>query len=74
MEEILNGRYEFKNDKLYKNNIYIKDYGLFLGEFIWFKDNKIHRDNDKPAIEYNDGSKYWYQNDMLHRDNDKPAI
>jgi hypothetical protein len=37
-------------------------------------DNKRHRDNDKPAVEWSDGSKEWYQNDKLHRDNDKPAI
>jgi hypothetical protein len=37
-------------------------------------DNKLHRDNDKPAIEHASGTKYWYQNDQRHRDNDKPAI
>jgi hypothetical protein len=42
---------------------------------IYYKiDNKIHRDNDKPAIEWSDGKKEWYQNDERHRDNDKPAI
>ena len=33
----------------------------------------LHRDNDKPAVIWNDGTKYWYQNDKRHRDNDKPA-
>ena len=44
-------------------------------------DNKLHRDGDKPAIEYADGRKDWYQNGKfwckngkLHRDNDKPAV
>jgi hypothetical protein len=37
-------------------------------------DNKLHRDNDKPAIEYASGSKEWYQNGKRHRGNDKPAV
>ena len=37
-------------------------------------DNKIHRDYDKPAIIWIDGSKWWYQNGNIHRDDDKPAV
>jgi hypothetical protein len=37
-------------------------------------DNKIHRDNDKPSVEYEDGTKYWYKNGKRHRDNDKPSV
>ena len=40
----------------------------------YYIDNKRHRDDDKPAIEFSDGTKKWYQNDELHRDNDRPAI
>ena len=34
----------------------------------------LHRDNDLPAIIYNNGDKEWYKNSKLHRDNDLPAI
>jgi hypothetical protein len=37
-------------------------------------DDKLHRDNDKPAREWSDGSKEWWLNGELHRNNDKPAI
>jgi hypothetical protein len=40
----------------------------------YYIDNKRHRDNDKPAIEYANGTKAWYQNGKVHRDNDNPAI
>ena len=36
-------------------------------------DNKLHRDNDKPARSWTDGTKSWWQNGKRHRDNDKPA-
>lgn len=39
----------------------------------WYKDNKLHRDDDLPALVYLDGTKLWYKNGKLHRDNDKPA-
>ena len=41
---------------------------------IWKIFNKIHREDDKPAIENHGGNKGWYINGKLHRDNDKPAI
>ena len=41
---------------------------------IWFQNNTIHRDGDKPAYIDANGSLSWYQNDLLHRDGDKPAI
>jgi hypothetical protein len=37
---------------------------------VW-QDGQRHRDNDKPAIERADGSKFWLRNGQLHRDNDK---
>jgi hypothetical protein len=33
----------------------------------YYKDGKVHRDDDLPAIEWNDGDKYWYQKGQLHR-------
>ncbi len=38
------------------------------------KNGLSHRDNDLPAIEYDNGIKCWYQNGKLHRENDLPAI
>ena len=40
----------------------------------WYNSNgKRHRDNDLPACEYPDGTKFWYKNGKRHRDNDLPA-
>ena len=40
----------------------------------WFnKLGQCHRDGDKPACEYADGSKSWWKNGELHRENDLPA-
>lgn len=52
----------------------IKD-GLMLnarGTKIWYKNNKLHRE-DGPAIEYSYGDKMWYFKGKLHRE-DGPAI
>jgi len=35
---------------------------------------QLHRDNDKPAVEWASGSKEWWINGKWHRDNDKPAV
>jgi hypothetical protein len=40
----------------------------------WYKNGKIHRDNDLPAIISQNGYKGWYKNGQLHRDNDLPAV
>jgi hypothetical protein len=45
----------------------------FKNKTEYYKDGKVHRDNDLPAIEYIDGTKCWCQNGFLHRDNG-PAI
>jgi hypothetical protein len=34
----------------------------------------IHRGNDMPAIEYEDGTLVYMQMNLIHRNNDKPAI
>jgi hypothetical protein len=49
----------------------IDKYGIKLWKN---KAGQLHRLNDKPAIEYNGGSKQWYINGLLHRENDKPAV
>src|SRR3989344_2097281 len=40
---------------------------------IWYKNGKRHRENDKPAVVWSDGTQEWYKNGQLHRENDKPA-
>jgi hypothetical protein len=37
-------------------------------------DNKLHRDNDKPAVEWSDGTISWWQYGTRHRNNDNPAV
>jgi predicted AlkP superfamily phosphohydrolase/phosphomutase len=39
----------------------------------YYKDGKLHRDNDRPAVEWYNGDKDWYQNGILHRV-DGPAV
>ena len=43
------------------------------GTQIWRYNGKIHRDGDKPAIVYYDGSTQYYKHGQLHRDGDEPA-
>jgi len=41
----------------------------------WFnKAGELHRENDLPAIIFENGSKFWYKNGERHRENDLPAI
>ena len=40
----------------------------------WFTDGKLHRDNDLPAIIWNNGDKEWWKNGIRHRDNNLPAV
>jgi len=51
------------------NNIQVR----IIGGIRWFKNGKLHRDNDKPAVIHFSGSTYWYKNGEFHRDNDQPA-
>ena len=46
----------------------------YQGAQYWFKNGKLHRDNDLPAVIYADGTQYWYQNGKFHRDNDLPLL
>jgi hypothetical protein len=40
----------------------------------WHVNGKIHREDDLPAVEREDGEKSWWVNGRLHRDADKPAV
>ena len=37
----------------------------FLGSQYWYKNNKLHSDNDQPAIIYSGGTQTWYQHGKL---------
>lgn len=45
-----------------------------LGARVWFKNEHIHRDDDLPAVVWDNGGEEWYQDGKLHRDGDKPAV
>lgn len=40
----------------------------------WYGMYKRHRENDLPAVEYDDGSKEWWSNGKYNRENGLPAI
>ena len=40
---------------------------------LWYKEGKIHRDGDLPAIIYSYGDQAWYKDGKIHRDGDLPA-
>jgi len=44
------------------------------GSTHWCINDDLHREGDKPAVEYASGDKAWYLNGDLHREGDKPAI
>ena len=41
---------------------------------VWYKQGKIHREGDLPAITRNEIYQEWYKEGELHRDNYLPAI
>ena len=49
-----------------------------IGAKEWWVNGQRHRDEDLPAVEYDngdgDGDKYWYVNGELHREGGLPAI
>jgi hypothetical protein len=50
--------------------------GIFrthVGDVFHFKNNKLHSNNDIPAIYRVSGEMIWYKDGMIHRNNDKPA-
>ena len=46
-----------------KNGCYINEFG----DKYYFRNNKLHRYHDLPAIEGHCGSKSWFMNDKRHR-------
>jgi hypothetical protein len=44
------------------------------GHYLWYKEGKLHRDCDLPAVIYENGDQEWYKEGKLHRDCDLPAI
>ena len=40
----------------------------------FYKNDEFHRDGDKPAIIYLNGTQKYYKNGKSHRDGDKPAV
>ena len=44
------------------------------GTRYWYKDGKLHRTGDLPAVEWAGGSREWYKDGNLHRAGDLPAI
>jgi predicted lipoprotein with Yx(FWY)xxD motif len=49
-------------------------YKDFEDRTVFYKNGRLHRDGDKPAIIRADGTQFWYKDDQIHRDGDKPAI
>jgi hypothetical protein len=41
---------------------------------MWCISGKKHRDNNLPAMIYNNSDKYWYVNGNRHRENDLPTV
>jgi hypothetical protein len=44
------------------------------GTRYWYKEGKLHRGGDKPAVKDADGYRAWYKDGKLHRDGDRPAV
>ena len=44
------------------------------GDIFYFKDKKLHSENDLPAVSRVSGNQEWYSNGIIHRNNDLPAI
>jgi len=45
-----------------------------IGTQCWYKNGKLHRDDDLPAMIYPVGTECWYQDGELHRNGDLPAV
>jgi len=48
--------------------------GKSNGDTFHFKNGKLHRVGDKPAIVYASGNKEWWKDGKIHREGDKPAF
>jgi hypothetical protein len=65
-------RQQCYNMNICSENVYIRLFKYYKLEYRLF--GKLHRENDKPAVEIDNGNFLWYYRDKLHRDEDKPAI
>ena len=66
---------EFINDLIYINNEIA--HGVYIdnnSNMYWYKDGKLHRDNDRPSIIYKCNTRCWCKNGVFHRENDQPAV
>lgn len=54
----------------YRKGIY---YLNVYGEIVWYKNDKIHRQEDESAIITN-SNKIWFKHGRKHRDGKKPAV
>ena len=54
------------------NGRYMIEYDDGIKE--WYKNGRLHRGGDLPAVIYARGIKMWYKNGRLHRGGDLPAI
>ena len=41
---------------------------------VWYKDGKVHRDDDLPAYVASNGDEVWYKDGEVHREHDLPAV
>jgi hypothetical protein len=58
----------YKNSK-HKIQVYIDTFHCIKE---WYVNNRLHRDSDLPAREWDNGTKSWWINNRLHRDNYVP--
>ena len=58
----------------FNNNIMSKLLVDKYGTKRWYKNGLLHREQDKPAIIYENGDKEWWINGKRHRENDKPSV
>jgi len=41
----------------------------------WYNNaGELHRENDLPAVIFENGTKVWYKNGKRHRENDLPSV
>jgi hypothetical protein len=48
--------------KMFNNYKINKSFIDYYGSNFWYKQKKLYRDNDQPAVVYSDGTKRWYKN------------
>jgi len=63
--------YKLKNIKLKLLEKYEVD---ICGNQMWYKNGKLHSDNDLPAFIAKNGDQFWYKNNICYRENDLPSI